>query len=80
MTFCKVCGKLLPNVRFDPTEVTICQKCADRMEEDVVRVVRCRDCKHWKPYQGKFSGNTYYQCEELDTDTEPEFFCANGEQ
>lgn len=71
MTFCKVCGKLLPNVRFDPTEVTICQKCADNMKEDLVRVVRCNHCKHWDEFT--------QSCEELDGIFLPEFFCANGE-
>ena len=48
MTFCRVCGKLLKNVRFDPSEIVLCQKCADTMKGELVRVVRCKDCRHYE--------------------------------
>ena len=73
MTFCKVCGKLLPNVRFDPKETVICQNCADRMKEDLVRVVRCKDCKKrnsWECWQ-YFFGRIKIQ---------DDWYCADGEK
>jgi hypothetical protein len=47
---------------------------------DAISVVRCKDCKHYKPYTGRVSGNQYFQCEELFMDTEPDWFCADGER
>lgn len=79
MTFCKVCGKLLPNVRFDPTEIAICQNCADRMEEDVVRVVRCRDCKHGYILTGSAfvtCGRRFHDGQKHESD----WYCADGEK
>ena len=43
-------------------------------------LVTCKHCKHYKPYKGKVSGNTYFQCEVLDQNTEPDWFCADGEE
>ena len=77
MTFCKVCGKLLPNVRFDPTEVTICQNCADRMKEDLVQVVRCKDCRNAVVYD-----DNEVVCAHIDSNGNDKhtanWFCADG--
>ena len=43
-------------------------------------LVKCKHCKHYKPYKGRVSGITYFNCEVLEQDTEPEWFCADGEE
>ena len=44
-------------------------------------IVRCKDCKHYKPYTGRVSGNLLHECEIFDMDIdEPDWFCANGER
>ena len=69
MTFCRMCGKLLQNVRFDPSEIVLCQKCADTMKGELVRVVRCKDCK---------KRNQHHECEYgYHSDN---WFCADGEK
>lgn len=81
MTFCKVCGKLLPNVRFDPKETVICQNCAARMKEDLVRVVRCKDCKHGQYEEwdnGECVDKTVY-CDGYGIH-KPDWYCADGEK
>lgn len=84
MTFCKVCGKLLPNVRFDPTEVTICQNCADRMKEDLVQVVRCKDCIYGFCINPSEKEKIYecmkYPIANLRITHKPGWFCADGEK
>lgn len=72
MTFCRMCGKLLQNVRFDPSEIVLCQKCADTMKGELVRVVLCKDCKHYDGFS--------QQCERIDGILLPDFFCADGEK
>lgn len=77
MTFCKVCGKLLPNVRFDPKETVICNKCADSMKEDMVRVVRCKDCKWWHESE---INKEFGDCGQANGITlkSSDWFCADG--
>lgn len=44
-------------------------------------LIRCKDCKHYKPYTGRVSGNMFHECEFFDMDIEdPDWFCANGEK
>lgn len=44
-------------------------------------IVRCKDCRHYKPYTGRVSGNLYHECEHFDRDIDdPEWFCADGER
>ena len=44
-------------------------------------IVRCKDCKHYKPYRGRVSGNLLHECEIFDLDIDdPDWFCANGER
>lgn len=64
-----------------------CQKCAIKElweateKEDLVSVVRCKDCKHGekqKTYEeGEFYSCDFSETEEWFTD---DFFCANGER
>ena len=80
MTFCRMCGKLLQNVRFDPSEIVLCQKCADTMKGELVRVVRCKDCKHGDP-----CNDGEIHCEKdigtIETSVhKPDWFCADGEK
>ena len=82
MTFCRVCGKLLKNVRFDPAEIVLCQKCADTMKGELVRVVMCKDCKNF--VWDSISQNAG-SCG-IGIGTPPNYlhsknwFCANGEK
>lgn len=55
-------------------------KNAITIELKEMELVTCRHCKHYKPYTGRVSGNQYFQCEVLITDTEPDWFCADGEE
>ena len=55
------------------------------IEEEIAgspqELVRCKDCKHYKPYRGRVSGNLLHECEISDLDIdEPDWFCANGER
>ena len=44
-------------------------------------LIRCKDCKHYKPYTGRVSGNMFHECEHFDRDIDdPEWFCADGER
>lgn len=73
MTFCRMCGKLLLNVQFNPSEIVLCQKCADTMKGELVRVVRCKDCKKrnsWNCWQ-YFSGRIKIP---------DDWYCADGEK
>ena len=79
MTFCRMCGKLLQNVQFNPSEIVLCQKCADTMKGELVRVVRCKDCK----YGYKLTDSAYVTCGRRFHDGqkhEADWFCADGEK
>ena len=79
MTFCRMCGKLLKNVRFDPSEIVLCQKCADTMKGELVRVVRCKDCKHYRYYG--LESYTVSECKINNIENPGEnWFCADGEK
>ena len=81
MTFCRMCGKLLQNVRFDPSEIVLCQKCADTMKGELVRVVRCKDCKYWKEIESNHLKD-YGDCGQANgiTPKPEDWFCADGEK
>lgn len=81
MTFCRVCGKLLKNVRFDPSEIVLCQKCADTMKGELVRVVRCKDCKYWKEIES-INLKGYGDCGQANgiTPKPGDWYCADGEK
>lgn len=58
---------------------------AKEMVEELLKeqpeIVRCKDCKHYKLYRGRVSGNLLHECEIFDLDIdEPDWFCANGER
>jgi hypothetical protein len=55
-------------------------KDAITIELKQMELVTCQHCRHYKPYTGRVSGNQYFQCEVLDQDTEPDWFCADGEE
>lgn len=81
MTFCRMCGKLLQNVQFNPSEIVLCQKCADTMKGELVRVVRCRDCKHGQYEEwdnGECVDKTVY-CDGYGIH-KPDWYCADGEK
>ena len=81
MTFCRMCGKLLQNVRFDQSEIVLCQKCADTMKGELVRVVRCKDCKYGEETINA-KGEQMIKCggEFPDWLRYPDWFCADGEK
>ena len=44
-------------------------------------LIRCKDCKYYMPYTGRFSGNLYHACENLVKNIDdPDWFCADGER
>ena len=45
---CKGCNKEFPNEPCEPSECHIQQGLFNIPDADVVEVVRCKDCKHWK--------------------------------
>jgi hypothetical protein len=48
---------------------------------DFVPVVRCKDCAHWeKSFECWFKGSKHYHCCQLDTCTDENFYCADGER
>ena len=55
-------------------------KDAITIELKQMELVTCRHCKHYKPYTGRVSGNQYFQCEVLTMDTDPDWFCPDGEE
>lgn len=45
--------------------------------EDVVNVVRCKDCKHWTKFPNLQQDG---QCHHFDLFVEDKFYCADGER
>ena len=80
MTFCRMCGKLLQNVQFNPSEIVLCQKCADTMKGELVRVVRCKDCKQCYFASNRVPDERSYACGKHGIDIVPDWFCADGEK
>ena len=76
MTFCRMCGKLLQNELFNPSEITICKKCEEVMRGDLVRVVRCKDCDNKKCLER--TGNVV--CGIDGNSHRPDWFCAYGKR
>lgn len=53
------------------------EEIADRPEE----LIRCKDCRHYVPRKSIFSSDIqFFKCSILDTDTDPNWFCACGER
>lgn len=53
----------------------------DPNPDDLVRVVRCKDCKYSKEHN--FFGHIYLQCERPHSEwpvIEPEHYCSYGER
>lgn len=49
--------------------------------QDVVEVVRCRDCKHWRgDHPEWFQEQGWGSCVECLMDTKDDFFCQYGER
>lgn len=48
-----------------------------QLGDDLVEVVRCKDCRHWWVPYG--TDNTRGVCQLLDLNTDDDFFCKNGE-
>ena len=69
----------------DWTELmVICDNCGHAIhvkrtdsEQDVVEVVRCKDCK-WSEIQGKTT--RYYYCDYHEFNPDPNDFCSAGER
>lgn len=80
MTFCRMCGKLLPNVQFNPSEIVLCQKCADTMKGELVRVVRCKDCKHGYPCEFSVRCENKNNPAMIGQHNSFDWFCADGEK
>ena len=64
---------IFPHEFVDPTEAV-----ADYLlDNDVVPVVRCKDCKHWEEHDGEMFCSCWAN---LMTDTAPDDFCSYGER
>lgn len=53
----------------------------DLTTEDMVAVVRCKDCRYYKKYKKKdtFKPEVVYACSRTKLKRSKEFFCADGE-
>lgn len=72
-TFCRICHRLMV-----PSREQICVECKDAMKRaGYMKVFMCKDCKHYKPYTGR--AKQYFECQVLDQETDPHWFCADGE-
>lgn len=72
---------LKPNT--NPTLWCVSKDAVDLMPTvDAVPVVRCRDCKHGKPYRTYYNGcnGIGYRCERYDGYFDSDWFCADGEK
>lgn len=49
-----------------------------QLDDDLVAVVRCKDCRHWWMPCG--TDNTRGVCQLLDVNTDDDFFCKIGER
>lgn len=64
---------IFPHELADPTEVVVDYL----LDNDVVPVVRCKDCLYWEEYDGEM----FCLCNaNLMTDTAPDDFCSYGER
>ena len=57
----------------------------DTLEVEVVPVVRCRECKHYKEHRTKKYGNLICRCTrmgkyDMDYPVKPDDFCSYGER
>ena len=46
---------------------------------DVIEVVRCKDCKYWDT-TWKTRADFHYYCPMIDSVTDGDFYCADGER
>lgn len=53
----------------------------DLSTEDIVKVIRCKDCMYYKKYRKKspYKSVAFYACSLTKTKREPTFFCKDGE-
>lgn len=54
--------------------------CLKYRHRDEIRVVRCKDCKHWRNSGKNMFGSDYGTCVECLMDTKEDFFCGFGER
>lgn len=47
---------------------------------ELVEVVRCKDCKHWRSSGNNIFGKDYGTCVECLMDTQENFYCGFGER
>lgn len=52
----------------------------DNFSDDVVNVVRCRNCKHHHSKQEPCHGKTEHFCSVLNTQVFPDFYCYHGKR
>ena len=67
----------------------VAERIANKLFEDVVEVVRCKDCKHWIPNIPKYAHIGYKVCnheyndglcEGIGYEWEEDDFCSRGEK
>ena len=58
--------------------------CGDNVPVGLCKIkelVRCQDCRYYIPRESVFSEEIqFFKCRILDIDTDPEWFCADGEK
>ena len=59
----------------EETEKALKDAIDETQEEDVVKIVRCKDCKY-----NYLDPNNKKKCLKVDRISNPDFFCANGER
>ena len=60
----------------------VLQRLQDEPVVDAVEVVRCKDCKHYKPQKvsAKWDGKTNFCCRVVTVKVPPDGFCSYGER
>lgn len=79
-TACKGCNKEFPNEPCEPAECYIQQGLFRTQAADVVEVVRCKDCKHYKPQNKskRWHGTKKYCCRVSVIKVSDNDFCSFG--
>lgn len=81
-TACKGCNKEFPNEPCEPSECYIQQGLFNVTAADVVEVVRCKDCKHYKTRSQSAKWKPKAPCctRAANIFTKPDDFCSYGEK
>lgn len=74
MTRQQIIDELRQIAGYSRSKSAVCREAADLLEQDVVEVVRCKDCGH----KHDVVGETYKYCEKHNTAVYADDFCSYG--